>query len=99
MPIPSRRYTAEEFFALTPENNSDRYELICGEIYALAAPSEIHQNIALGIYSEARIYIRNNNGKCRPMSSPFDVVLDNETVVQPDFFIVCDSDKMDGKRL
>lgn len=99
MPFPKdKRYTAEEFFKLTPENNSDRYELINGEITALAAPSEIHQHIIGEVYAELRNYIRSNTGKCRPILSPFDVVLDEKNVVQPDILVVCDRDKLDGKR-
>ena len=99
MPFPrDHKYTAEEFFKLTPENESERYELINGEIFAQAAPSEIHQDITLSIYAEIRNFIRKNNGKCKPMAAPFDVVLNNANVVQPDVFVVCDRDKMDGKR-
>lgn len=93
-----KKYTADEFFALTPESNSERYELINGEIVALAAPSEIHQRIIGEVYAELRNYIRNHIGKCRPIVSPFDVVLDEKNVVQPDILVVCDSEKLDGKR-
>lgn len=99
MPFPrDHKYTAEEFFKLTPESNSERYELINGEIFAQAAPSEAHQDISLGIYTEIRNFIRRNNGECKPMAAPFDVVIDDDNVVQPDVFVVCSKDKMDGKR-
>ncbi len=99
MPTPrDHKYTAEEFLKLTPENKSERYELINGEIVAQAAPSEIHQDITLSIYAELRNFIRKNNGTCKPMAAPFDVVLNDDNVVQPDVFVVCDRDKMDGKR-
>ena len=76
MPTPrDHKYTAEEFLKLTPENKSERYELINGEIVAQAAPSEIHQDITLSIYAELRNFIRKNNGTCKPMAAPFDVVL------------------------
>ena len=32
------------------------------------------------------------------MISPFDVLLDDNNVVQPDVMVICDRDKMDGKR-
>lgn len=99
MPYPrDHKYTAEEFFKLTPENDSERCELINGEIVSQAGPSEVHQDILLGIYSEIRNFIRKNNGDCKPMAAPFDVVLDDGNVVQPDVFIVCSRSKMDGKR-
>lgn len=99
MPFPKdHKYTAEEFFKLTPESNSERYELINGEIFALAAPSEIHQTLSLRIASILDTFILSNKGKCKAMISPFDVLLDNDNVVQPDVMVVCDRDKMDGKR-
>ena len=99
MPFPKdHKYTAEEFFKLTPESNSERYELINGEIFALAAPSEIHQTLSLRIASILDSFILSNKGKCKAMISPFDVLLDDNNVVQPDVMVICDRDKMDGKR-
>ncbi len=99
MPFPKEnRYTADEFFKLTSESNSERYELIDGEIIALSAPSEIHQRIIGEVFAELRSYIKRNMGNCRPILSPFDVVLDEKNVVQPDILVVCDDGKLDGKR-
>lgn len=99
MPIPNdRKYTADEFFELETDEN-ERYELIDGEIVALATPTELHQDIAGGLYSELRAYIRNKGGKCKAMISPFAVKLDDKNVVEPDVFVVCDPNKRDGKRI
>lgn len=99
MPFPKdHKYTAEEYFALTPEDSTERYELINGELVLQAAPGEIHQDIVGGLYSEIRIFIRSNGGNCKPMIAPFEVVLDEHNVVQPDVMIICDKNKMDGKR-
>lgn len=100
MPFPKdKRYTAEEFFALHPEeSNSERYELMNGEIIALAAPTLEHQDIVGGLYTELRSFIKSGGGKCKPFISPTDVVLDYFNVVQPDVFVVCNPDKLDGKR-
>lgn len=100
MPFPKdRRYTAEEFFKLTPdEDNSERYELISGEIVALAAPSITHQRILGRFYRKFSDFIDSNNGRCEPFISPVDVMLDDANVVQPDFFIVCNPENIDDKR-
>lgn len=100
MPFPvGKHYTAEEFFTLHPEeNNSERYELMNGEIIALAAPTLEHQRIVGGIYRRIGNFIDSRKGKCEPFISPADVVLDNSNVVQPDVFVVCDKDKLDGRR-
>lgn len=91
------RYTAEEYFKLI-ESREERTELLGGEIVAMASPNEQHQDIVLGIGSEIRTYIKSQNGSCKAMIAPFDVVLDEYNVVQPDVLVVCDPTKMDGKR-
>lgn len=92
------KYTAEDFFKITPENDSERYELINGEIFALAAPNEIHQTLILRISSGIDSFIVSNKGKCKTLIAPFDVFIDDNNVVQPDIMVVCDRDKLDGKR-
>ncbi|MBQ8296924.1 MAG: Uma2 family endonuclease [Ruminococcus sp.] len=99
MPFPKdHKYTAEEFFELSPESSSEQYELINGEIVALASPSELHQRILGEIFAELRNYIKSNMGSCRPFVAPFDVKLNDSNVVQPDVMVICDRDKLDGKR-
>ena len=100
MPYPKdRKYTAEEFFALIPESNSEMYELYNGEIVALASPSILHQKISMEISSEIRNYIKSNKGDCEVFAAPFDVKLDDDTVVIPDISVICDPSKLsDGKR-
>ena len=99
MPFPrDHKYTAEEFFKLTPENEYERYELINGEIFAQSAPSAIHQTLVMRISSKIDSIILSNKGKCKVLISPFDVVLDDENVVQPDVLVICKDDKLDNKR-
>ena len=99
MPIPDKKhYTAEEFFKMFPESNSERYELYEGEVVAMASPNELHQDIVLGLGSTIRSYIKNNGGRCKTMIAPFDVKLSEDIVVIPDVTVICDSSKLDGKR-
>lgn len=98
MAVPDRRrITAEEFFTMIPET-TDRYELFDGVIKAQAAPNFIHQKIIGGLHYNIFDFIRGKSGGCEPIISPFDVELDNRNVVQPDFMVVCDRSKLDGKR-
>lgn len=90
-----KRYTAEEFFSIMTEGSSELYD---GEIVSLASPSTLHQRIVGEIFSEIRNYIKNNNGKCKPFVSPYDVKLNDYTVVIPDILVVCDLSKLDDKR-
>ena len=99
MPLSDKRkYTAEEFFKLVPETN-ESYELINGEVIMQAAPSGVHQHIVLRAAAIIDGYIRQKRGKCEVFQSPFDVILDEETVVQPDITVNCDPEKYDGKRI
>lgn len=80
------------------------WELIDGVPYLLASPSYDHQyvvgelHLALAPYFKAR--------GCRVILSPFDVQFDTDrdeeeaqTVVQPDLFVVCDSNQMTKNRV
>ena len=99
MSLPDKqKYTADEFFKMFPESNSERYELYEGEVVAMASPSIQHQNIVLGLGSEIRAYIKNNKGKCQVFVAPVDVKLTDDTIVIPDVFVVCDPSKIDEKR-
>lgn len=80
-----------------------RYELYDGRPLALASPSDVHQDILLGLASQIRDYLRGKS--CKVYPAPFDVRLfernddrpeDVDTVVQPDIVVVCDKDKVDG---
>ncbi len=98
MPIPKEtKITTDEFFEIISETN-EHVELINGEIVYLASPTAVHQRLVLGLGSELKSFIKKKGGKCEPFIAPFDVVLDNENVVQPDVFVVCDPDKVDEKR-
>lgn len=99
MPFPKdHKYTAEEFFSLIPENDSQQHELIDGEIVALSAPSIIHQRLSMRLSVHIGGYILSKKGKCEPFAAPTDVVIDGANVVQPDVFVICDPSKYDDKR-
>jgi len=66
----------------------------------MASPSEIHQTISTELTTILNTYIKSKKGSCRVFHAPFDVKLDDNPliIVQPDLMIVCDKDKLDGKR-
>ncbi|MCR4908247.1 MAG: Uma2 family endonuclease [Lachnospiraceae bacterium] len=94
--IQNRKYTVEEFEAL-PED--ERYELINGELYAMAAPEWIHQELVAGLVNEIKNYIRSKKGDCRVLPAPFDVRLfaEEDTIVEPDITVICERDKISKK--
>jgi len=91
--VPLKRqgeYTVDDYMAL-PDENGERYELIDGVIYDLAAPTGVHQHISGFLYYELTNFVLKHPGPCLPIISPYDVKLgsDNKTVVQPDVLIKC----------
>ena len=83
-------------------DDNRRWELIEGVPYLMApAPSESHHDCAIGLFEILRNYLKGK--KCKVFIAPFDVRLNSDsaddTVVQPDVFIVCDESKRDGKSI
>lgn len=83
--------------------DDERWELIDGEAYAMAAPGLAHQTTVGELFRQIANHLV---GKpCRPFVAPFDVRLprrneaDDEvtTVVQPDIAVICDPAKLDER--
>ncbi len=89
--------TLEEYDSL-PENT--RAEVFDGRIQYMASPSQAHQAILTELLISISSYIRKKKGDCSVFPAPFDVKLSDHplTIVQPDILVVCDKDKLDGKR-
>lgn len=89
--------TLEQYESL-PEDT--RAEVFDGIIYDMSSPSQIHQTILTELLVSLRNYIRGKDGNCFVFPAPFDVKLNDNplTIVQPDLMIVCDKNKLDGKR-
>ena len=89
--------TLEQYEAL-PENR--RAEVFDDVICDMASPSQIHQMLSMELSNILYNYIKRKNGGCQVFSAPFDVKLSDKplTIVQPDIMIICDKDKLDGKR-
>lgn len=89
--------TLDQYEAL-PEDK--RAEVFDGVIYDMASPSQIHQTILTELLVIIRNNIKSKNGSCSVFPAPFDVKLSDKplTIVQPDIMVICDKDKLDGKR-
>ena len=80
----------------------ERWELIDGVPYAMAAPNTRHQRISMNLSREFSVFLKDKN--CEVFAAPFDVRLyadkDDDatnTIVQPDLIVVCDPNKIDEK--
>ncbi len=87
-------YTEEDYYNL-PENT--RAELIDGQIYYMAAPSRVHQEILGFMFNTIFSYINSQKAPCKIYPAPFAVKLfsnDDRSVVEPDISVICDSNKL-----
>ena len=84
-------------YDLNEMDDDNRYELIDGELYLLAAPRPAHTIISSSLL--ARIHNFLGKGPCQVFHAPADVYLFNQpedsgdaitTIVQPDLFVICD---------
>jgi Uma2 family endonuclease len=97
LPKENERYAYADYCTW---DDGERWELIDGLAYAMApSPGFAHQNISAMLLAQLLPFLR---GKpCQAFHAPFDVRLnaDNEddTVVQPDILVVCDSSKLNEK--
>jgi len=75
----------------------ERYEVIRGEAFAMAAPSIEHQAILVALVSQFYNFLEDK--PCEVYPAPVDVRLfyeedeSDDTVVQPDIIVVCDEKK------
>lgn len=96
MPLAKQTYTAEDYWAL-PQNR--RAELIDGELWDLASPSRVHQEIVHALDVRFGMHIMNHNGSCKVYPAPFAVNLfaNNTTFVEPDISVICDKSKLSDR--
>ena len=91
--LKGKQYTAQDYWNL-PEGT--RAELIDGQLYAMAPPSRMHQELSFSIARKIADYIDSHNGNCKVYPAPFAVNLnaDDETYVEPDISVICDKSKL-----
>lgn len=90
------KYTVADIEAL-PEG--ERAELIDGEMFMMAAPALVHQDMLMWLGTTIRNYIAEHKGECRVLPAPFAVYIkkDQYNYVEPDISVICDRDKLDNR--
>lgn len=84
MSLPGPHFTYDDY-KLLPEDR--RYEIVEGELLVTPAPSARHQSILVHLILRLAAFVEAENlGKVLP--APTDVILANESVVQPDLLFV-----------
>ena len=88
-------YTYKDYITWT---GKIRYEIIDGVAYAMASPSQEHQEISGELHGRLWQFLRGKT--CKVFHAPFDVRLNfnsfDNIVVQPDLLVVCDKSKLNG---
>ena len=91
-----KRYTYTDYCSW---DDDERWELIDGVPYAMAAPLIPHQRVSGGIFFQIRQFLHKKT--CEIFFAPTDVRLNadtkDNTVVQPDLLVVCDKSKIGDK--
>ena len=90
-PIDEGPFTIGDILALP---DGQRAELIEGQIYDMATPNRIHQEISFSIARTIADYIDAKNGGCEVYMAPFAVMIQNDikNYVEPDISVICDKD-------
>lgn len=91
-------YTYEDYLSFPDDI---RVEIIRGKIYAMAAPTFVHQQVVMEVYMQIRRYIDKKGGDCISGVAPLDFKMfeDSLTTVQPDVYIICDRSIVDNQKI
>ena len=80
----STKFTYNDYLLMPDEK---RYELLDGEFYMVPSPNEAHQRVSGNLGFLLRQHVR-ESGLGFVYDAPFDVVLSDEDVVQPDILYI-----------
>ncbi len=96
MPLPKTTFSAQDYWSL-PEGT--RAELIDGQLWNLASPSRVHQEIVSELHVCLKNHITSHKGACKVYPAPFAVNLfaDESTFVEPDLSVICDRSKLSDR--
>lgn len=97
MALPQKQvYTSEDYWNLP---DSQRAELIDGQLYAMAPPYRIHQKLVSRLTQTIGSFIDFNKGTCEVYPAPFAVNLtaNDKVWVEPDISVICDKDKLSDR--
>jgi len=84
MKVEEKVWTYEDYLKLRDDK---RYEVISGRLYEMPSPHFEHQDISGELFIIMRIYVKRKDlGKV--ISAPFDVILSEDIVVQPDIVFI-----------
>ena len=91
-----KTYTIDDIYVLP---DGQRAELIDGQMYMMAPPLRIHQELVSQLTKVIGQYIDAHGGLCKVYPAPFAVFLnaDDKNYVEPDISVICDKNKLDDR--
>ena len=73
-----------------------RYEIIGGNVVMMASPTFYHNEVKGNIFNIFYNFLKGK--KCRAVSNPTDLYLENGERYIPDMMVVCDQTKIDEEK-
>ncbi|MBV8973072.1 MAG: Uma2 family endonuclease [Sphingomonadaceae bacterium] len=83
----NRRMTVDQFLKLY-EGTEGKYELVNGQVYAMAGGTATHADVCGNIFAALRQKLRGSG--CRPFNSDMGLTLTDESLRYPDVAVYCD---------
>lgn len=87
-PLPQTQMSVDEYLAWS-EDNPGRYELVQGEVFAMAAERARHANTRVAVFDALRSALRAASVPCRAMPDGMTVRITAHTAYEPDALIYC----------
>lgn len=87
-PLPQTQMSVDEYLAWS-EDNPGRYELVQGEVFAIAAERARHANTRVAVFDTLRSAVRNAGLACEAMPNGMTVRIDARTAYEPDALVYC----------
>lgn len=84
MSVPRVKLTYQDYLQM-PEDQ--RYEVLEGDLRMVPAPGFLHQQVLSNLNSAIKAYVQ-QRGLGRVFFAPLDVILDEDSVVQPDLLVI-----------
>lgn len=85
LPVP-KHWTVEDYASFPDDGN--RYEIIDGALFVTPAPEVSHQGVVGELQGRLWTFLKLHPEAGRVWASPADIELADDTVVQPDLFVI-----------
>lgn len=83
----TQKLTAEEFYAWCREQPEGRFELVSGEVVAMAPERVAHVRLKARVWEALRDALRQSGSSCEALTDGASVRIDDATVYEPDALV------------